>query len=109
MDPWKASLQDKRRKCQRCHSARKSSPPRPRLPVRPCRPCRPRVFSASSWLRPLDWAVVAVYAGGLIILGVLASRRRFAPVDYFLASRRTTWPVIGLSLLATNISSTALV
>src|ERR1700675_4685705 len=112
MDPWQPSLQDKRRKCQRCHSVRKSSAPRPRrprLPVRPCRPCRPRVFSASSWLRPLDWAVVAVYAGGLIILGVLASRRLFAPVDYFLASRRTTWPVIGLSLLATNISSTALV
>jgi solute:Na+ symporter, SSS family len=53
--------------------------------------------------------VVVVYAGGLILLGVLASRRRFAPVDYFLASRGTTWPIIGLSLLATNISSTALV
>jgi SSS family solute:Na+ symporter len=61
------------------------------------------------WLRPLDWGVVATYAGGLIVLGVLASRRRLAPVDYFLASRGTTWPVIGLSLLATNISSTALV
>ena len=64
---------------------------------------------ADSWLRPLDWGVVALYAGGLIVLGVLASRRRLAPVDYFLASRGTTWPVIGLSLLATNISSTALV
>jgi SSS family solute:Na+ symporter len=53
--------------------------------------------------------VVAVYSCGLIVLGVLASRRRFAPVDYFLASRGSAWPVIGLSLLATNISSTALV
>jgi hypothetical protein len=35
----------------------------------------------------LDWMVVALYAGGLIILGLLLSRRRFAPVDYFLASR----------------------
>ena len=57
----------------------------------------------------LDWVVVAVYAGGLILLGLLMSRRRTAPVDYFLASRATKWPVIGLALLASNMSSTALV
>jgi SSS family solute:Na+ symporter len=69
-----------------------------------------RVLSGSAVsLSLLDWAVVAIYATGLIILGVLTSRWRFAPVDYFLASRGTTWPVIGLALLATNISSTALV
>jgi solute:Na+ symporter, SSS family len=60
-------------------------------------------------LGPFDWLVVAVYSGGLILLGVLMSRRRAAPVDYFLASRATTWPVIGLALLASNMSSTALV
>src|SRR6202163_1165440 len=57
----------------------------------------------------LDWVVVAAYAGGLIVLGLLMSRRRIAPVDYFLASRATNWPVIGLALLASNMSSTALV
>src|SRR6202453_2251343 len=57
----------------------------------------------------LDWLVVAAYTGGLIVLGLLMSRRRIAPVDYFLASRATTWPVIGLALLASNMSSTALV
>jgi len=57
----------------------------------------------------LDWAVVALYAGGLILLGLLMSRRRIAPVDYFLASRASHWPVIGLALLASNMSSTALV
>src|SRR5258708_32137777 len=57
----------------------------------------------------LDWTVVARYVGGLILLGLLMSRRRIAPVDYFLASRATTWPVIGLALLASNMSSTALV
>src|SRR5271170_1357839 len=57
----------------------------------------------------LDWVVVAGYAGGLILLGLLMSRRRVAPVDYFLASRATRWPVIGLALLASNMSSTALV
>lgn len=57
----------------------------------------------------LDWVVVATYSGGLIVLGLLMSRRRVAPVDYFLASRATKWPVIGLALLASNMSSTALV
>jgi SSS family solute:Na+ symporter len=57
----------------------------------------------------LDWVVIALYAGGLIVLGLVMSRRRIAPVDYFLASRATRWPVIGLALLASNMSSTALV
>src|ERR1700675_1320544 len=57
----------------------------------------------------LDWVVVIAYAGGLIVLGLLLSRRRVAPVGYFLASPETNWPVIGLALLASNMSSTALV
>jgi SSS family solute:Na+ symporter len=57
----------------------------------------------------LDWFVVGTYAGGLIVLGLLMSRRHFGPVDYFLASRASRWPVIGLALLASNMSSTALV
>jgi SSS family solute:Na+ symporter len=65
--------------------------------------------ASSGWLTLLDWGVVVTYAMFLIVLGVLTARRQFAPVEYFLASRRTAWPVIGLSLLATNISSTALV
>jgi solute:Na+ symporter, SSS family len=60
-------------------------------------------------LSMVSWWVVAAYSLALVIIGILASRRRAAAVDYFLASRRTRWPVIGLSLFATNISSTALV
>jgi SSS family solute:Na+ symporter len=60
-------------------------------------------------LRLLDWIFVVAYSGGLILLGLLMSRRRVGPVDYFLASRATHWPVIGLALLASNMSSTALV
>jgi solute:Na+ symporter, SSS family len=65
--------------------------------------------AALGLLSLLDWVVVATYAGGLILLGLLLSKRRLAPVDYFLASRATKWPVIGLALLASNMSSTALV
>ena len=57
----------------------------------------------------LDWLVVGVYSGGLIVLGLFMSRRHFGPADYFLASRATQWPIIGLALLASNMSSTALV
>jgi SSS family solute:Na+ symporter len=57
----------------------------------------------------LDWLVVGAYVGGLVLLGLLMSRRQVGPVDYFLASRATRWPVIGLALLASNMSSTALV
>src|SRR6202790_2611888 len=72
-------------------------------------PTMPSNSHAFGLLGMLDWVVVAAYTGGLILLGLLMSRRRIAPVDYFLASRATNWPVIGLALLASNMSSTALV
>lgn len=59
-----------------------------------------------SWL---DWLIITGYAGGLMALGLYVSRRISKPVDYFLASRATSWPVIGLALLASNMSATALV
>jgi len=60
-------------------------------------------------LAPVDLAVIAVYALGIIALGLMVARRRASAEDYFLASRSSTWPVIGLALLASNISSTTLI
>jgi SSS family solute:Na+ symporter len=60
-------------------------------------------------LGPLDWAVVLGYASGLVVLGLVVARRRLSAIDYFLASRASKWPVIGLAMFASNISSTALV
>ena len=57
----------------------------------------------------LDLAVIALYALGIIALGLYVSKRRASAEDYFLASRSMTWPVIGLALLASNISSTTLI
>ncbi|HEX4242786.1 MAG TPA: sodium/solute symporter [Steroidobacteraceae bacterium] len=65
--------------------------------------------AASGLLATIDWVVIAVYAGGLVLLGLAMSRRGVGPADYFLASRTARWPVIGLALFATNMSSTALV
>ena len=58
----------------------------------------PGSAASSGLLSLLDWVVVAAYTGCLIVLGLVMSRRRLAPVDYFLASRATRWPVIGLAL-----------
>lgn len=63
----------------------------------------------SARLGALDLGVIAVYAIGIIVLGLVVSRRRASAEDYFLASRAMTWPVIGLALLASNISSTTLI
>lgn len=60
-------------------------------------------------LETLDLVVLALYALGIIGLGLLVSKRRASADDYFLASRSSTWPVIGLALLASNISSTTLI
>lgn len=65
--------------------------------------------SGQTSLGRLDWLVIAVYMLGLLALGAMLSRRRVRSVDYFLASRASRWPVIGLALFASNMSPTALV
>ncbi|MGA8708056.1 MAG: sodium/solute symporter [Steroidobacteraceae bacterium] len=56
-----------------------------------------------------DWLMVAGYGVLLLIVGFSTSRRHARAEDYFLASRASRWPIIGMSLLASNISSTALI
>ncbi|GAB6164613.1 hypothetical protein JCM19992_06130 [Thermostilla marina] len=62
-------------------------------------------------LGTLDYVIVAAYLVGIILLGCLAGlrRKRAEGSDYFLASKSLTWPVIGLALFATNISTIHLV
>jgi SSS family solute:Na+ symporter len=56
-----------------------------------------------------DWLMVAGYGVLLLIVGFSTAKRHARAEDYFLASRASRWPVIGMSLLASNISSTALI
>ena len=60
-------------------------------------------------LSEIDLTVLVAYLLAIIVVGVRASRRTSTAESYFLASRSATWPVIGLSLLASNISSTTLI
>ncbi|MFW6089917.1 MAG: sodium:solute symporter [Gemmatimonadota bacterium] len=60
-------------------------------------------------LGSIDLAVVIVYAVLIVILGVYLGRKHEDAEQYFLAGRNMIWPVIGISLYASNMGSTALV
>jgi solute:Na+ symporter, SSS family len=70
-------------------------------------------------LTTLDWSIIIVYLAGIIGYGLYLSRGANKPggpgglgmnaEDFFLASRASTWPVIGFALLASNISSTTII
>lgn len=57
----------------------------------------------------IDFLIVGVYLVGITLFGLYVGRRDQSSDSFFLASRRSTWPVVGLALLASNISSTTLV
>jgi SSS family solute:Na+ symporter len=63
----------------------------------------------ASLLNPIDLTIVALYGVVVIIIGVATARRTHSADDLFLAGRRLTWLPIGLSLFASNISSTTLI
>jgi len=58
---------------------------------------------------PLDAALIVGYFAVVVTFGLLAARGRRGAEGFFLAGRRLGWVVIGLSLFASNISSTTLV
>jgi len=60
-------------------------------------------------LTTVDLITIGVYAVAVIAVGFLASRHTSTAEDYFLAGRSLTWPLIGLSLFASNISSSTLI
>lgn len=56
-------------------------------------------------LAPLDYAVVAIYLVAMLWLGALFSRRQKTSDEYFLAGRNIPWFAVGLSVIATLMSS----
>ncbi len=60
-------------------------------------------------LHPVDMALIAAYFVIAIAIGLWLGRKHETAEDFFLAGRGMLWPVIGLSLFASNISSTTLV
>jgi len=66
--------------------------------------------SGSLTVASIDLVIVVAYLVGIVALGLWAARKeRNTSGDYFLAGRALRWPMIGLSLFATNISTVHLV
>ncbi|MEL6273792.1 MAG: sodium:solute symporter [Bacteroidota bacterium] len=59
-------------------------------------------------LSGLDITVMVVYAVFIIGYGLYSAKSKTSE-DYFLAGRDMTWPIVGISLFAANISSSTLI
>lgn len=60
-------------------------------------------------LHPIDLGIIIAYAVLMVGLGLYFGRRHHDAQDYFLAGRKMIWPLIGISLFASQVSSTTLV
>lgn len=60
-------------------------------------------------LHPVDLAIIIALFVLTIFIGLWLSRKHASTSDYFLAGRSMTWPFIGLSMFASNMSSTSLI
>ena len=59
-------------------------------------------------LATIDVVVMALYAVFIIGYGLYSAKAKSSE-EYFLAGRNMTWPIVGISLFAANISSSTLV
>ena len=60
-------------------------------------------------LATLDICIIFIYLAGVLYLGFYFGKKHKDAEDYFLAGRSLTWPIIGFSLFASNMSSNSLV
>ncbi len=58
-----------------------------------------------SWI---DGGIIALYFVLIVLYGLYHAKRKSSE-EYFLAGRNMTWPIVGISLFAANISSSTLV
>lgn len=57
----------------------------------------------------LDWGVIGVYLVVVVVIGVIVTRKATSGEELFLAGRSLGFGAIGLSLFASNISSTTII
>ncbi len=53
----------------------------------------------------LDLMVFVAFMAAVVVISLYAGRKESSSEDYFLAGRSLTWPLIGFSLIASNIST----
>ena len=59
-------------------------------------------------LSTLDWTIGCAALAANVLFGLwlaLRARKSAGSDEFFLAGRRLTWPIVGASLLATNIGA----
>ena len=61
-----------------------------------------------NFLESIDLVVMVIYAVLIIGYGIYSAKAQSSE-EYFLAGRNMTWPIVGISLFAANISSSTLV
>ena len=59
-------------------------------------------------LSTMDFTIMGVYLIGIVIYGIMKGKQNTSE-EYFLGGRSLTWPVVGISLFAANISSSTLI
>jgi len=60
-------------------------------------------------LHPIDISIIGIYIVFVVWFGFRIGKKHKSAEDYFLAGRSMIWPFIGISLFASNISSTTLI
>ncbi len=60
-------------------------------------------------LHPIDITIIGIYIVFVVWFGFRIGKKHKSAEDYFLAGRSMIWPFIGISLFASNISSTTLI
>lgn len=60
-------------------------------------------------IHPVDIGMIVIYFIVVIVIGFAVARRTKSDEDLFLAGRSLTWAAIGLSLFASNISTTTII
>ncbi|MEM9549165.1 MAG: sodium:solute symporter [Bacteroidota bacterium] len=60
-------------------------------------------------LGTIDLSIIIIYLIFVVLLGFYFGKKHEDAEDYFLAGRSLTWPLIGFSLFASNMSSNSLV
>ena len=56
-------------------------------------------------LTSLDWSVIALYGVGMLIMGAIYARRQHSAEDFFVGGRSLNSTSVGISLLATLLST----
>lgn len=57
----------------------------------------------------IDWIVILVYIAFLLYLGWWLGNKQSTTEEYFVGSRSLTWPIIGISAMATQLSTVSFI